>query len=504
MGDENTILDAVAARHLLRRTGFGASQVDVDRLSDPGNLTSRGQAVDELLNFTPSNFRPNAARDDRDKAHNKWLKYMVRTRSPLQEKLVLFWHDHFATNISVVGDVTFMANQNRTLRRNCKGNMRDLVKAINKDAAMMRFLDTDDNRKAQPNENYARELQELLTLGVNDLAGNANYTQADIVQIARAFTGWRYDDKGAPYLDDSPHDFQYPPNGPNYPGPNRGNKVIYTTTGGFGPGGSAFANGTTIPEGEGEIDKVIDIIFSHTDTAGVGFPGGQNTVARRTTKRLLEYFARPFADPIPAADVLKIDEIISISNFDTTFDISALLRAIFTHDIFYPASGSTQNSVKWPMDYVVSTLRLLGMKLKGRDQYVDGGDYQSALTRLRNMGQEVMDPPSVFGWNWETAWVSSAAMLSRYAFVRDCTTARYGSGRTSFKPFDADLVGGLTDPGDIVDRVTLILGVADQLSGGERQELIDYMSTGPEAGNLDAKVNGLFALVLQSPAYQVH
>jgi uncharacterized protein (DUF1800 family) len=489
MGDENTILDAVAARHLLRRTGFGAPLADIDRFTG----MTRGAAADELLAFTPSNFRPNAARDDRDKAHNKWLKYVVKSRFPLQEKLVLFWHDHFSTNITKVQDVTFMANQNRTLRRNCKGNMRDLVKAINVDAAMMRFLDTDNNKKAQPNENYARELEELFTLGVNDLAGNPNYLQDDIVQIARAFTGWRYDDNGSPFLNDTQHDYEAD-------FPSRGSKVIYVGNAGVAArlgGGDIKQPGG---EGAGEIDNVIDIIFSHTDT------NGKNTVARRTTKRLIEYFARPFDTPIPPADVTAIDQIITTSGFASAFDIAALLRAIFTHDIFYPTTGqSAQNSVKWPIDYVVGTLRQLGMKLKGRDQYVDGGDQQSALTRLRNMGQEILDPPSVFGWDWETAWVSSAAMLSRYAFVRDCTTAR-GTGRTSFQPLNL-VDATLTDPGDIVDAVTRVLGVDDQLSAGERQTLIDYLGGPVDLFDYDArntKLNGLFVLVLQSPAYQVH
>lgn len=498
MGDENSTLTDKEARHLIRRAGFGAPLEDVARFTG----MTRGAAADELLDFTPSNFRPNAAGNNRDKAHNKWLKYMIRSRYPLQEKLVLFWHDHFATNITTVQDVTFMANQNRTLRRNCKGNMKDLVKAINVDAAMMRFLDTDDNRKSQPNENYSRELQELFTLGVNDFAGNPNYTQADVFQIARAFTGWRYESNGTPYLDDDRHDIQNPR---NYPLPDRGPKVIYAGNSGVAlrPGGGDF----TQPggEGAGEINNVIEIIFSHSDTgsAPLGIPAGQNTVARRTTKRLLEYFARPFSDPISSADVADIDEIISISNFDTTFDISALLRAIFTHDIFYPVDpASALNSVKWPIDYVVSTLRLLGMKLKSTDQYVAGGDEERALVRLRNMGQEVMDPPSVFGWNWETAWVSSASMLSRYAFVRDCTTARDGSGRTAFRP--QELVDPGLTPAQMVDQVALILGVSDQLSAGERTSLVNYMTAGPEAGNLDAKLNGLFALVLQSPAYQLH
>src|SRR5690349_8951161 len=128
MGDENTILDDDSARHLVRRTGFGASVDDMAHFSG----MSRGDAADELLSFRPAGFRPNAARNDRDHAHNKWLKYMVRSRTPLQEKLVLFWHDHFATNVSKVQDVTAMANQNRLLRLNCKGNMKALVKAINK------------------------------------------------------------------------------------------------------------------------------------------------------------------------------------------------------------------------------------------------------------------------------------------------------------------------------------------------------------------------------------
>jgi uncharacterized protein (DUF1800 family) len=121
----------------------------------------------------------------------------LKTRAPLQSKLVLFWHDHFATGISKVGDAGLMADQIQLLYQLCKGDMRALVKAISKNPAMMEFLDTVRNDKDVPNENYARELQELFTLGVEDFAGNPNYTQDDIVQIARAFTGWRYDGRDA-------------------------------------------------------------------------------------------------------------------------------------------------------------------------------------------------------------------------------------------------------------------------------------------------------------------
>src|SRR5205085_839302 len=138
---------------------------------------------------------------------DKWVGYMMKVKTPLEEKLVLFWHDHFATSATVVVDPKLMTLQNRTLRLNCKGNFKSFVKTMNKKAALMDYLDTNDNQKDIPNENYARELQELFTLGVKDSSGNPNYTQEDVVQIARAFTGWDFDEKGVAFLNADEHDF---------------------------------------------------------------------------------------------------------------------------------------------------------------------------------------------------------------------------------------------------------------------------------------------------------
>ncbi|HEY2387208.1 MAG TPA: DUF1800 family protein, partial [Candidatus Binatia bacterium] len=200
MGDENTVLQDFEARHLLRRAGFGASPADV---RDFTGLT-RGQAADQLLTFKGKAFKPSGKYIE--DSHNKWVKYMIKTKFPLQQKLVLFWHDHFATSNNKVEHPKLMANQIRTLHINCKGNMKTFVKAMNKDAALVEFLDTVRNHKDIPNENYGRELQELFTLGVYDFAGNPNYTQADIVQIARAFTGWDYEyNNGKPLFHDYDH-----------------------------------------------------------------------------------------------------------------------------------------------------------------------------------------------------------------------------------------------------------------------------------------------------------
>lgn len=497
MGDANTVLNAAAARHLLKRTGFGATPAAVAKILKGGD--TRGEAVDRVLKFTPKKFQPGGKGKDPSlqDSHDKWINFMLAAKFPLQEKLVLFWHDHFATSNVKVADTAQMAEQNLLLRLFCKGTFRDFVKAINKNPAMLEFLDTVRSGRRHPNENYARELMELFTLGVLDTAGNPNYLQDDIVQIARAFSGWRYDDKKrTAFLDSDHHDFMAD-------FPERGPKTIFTVRGGFGASGRSFAaNG----EGAAEIDTVIDILFTHTDT------DEKNTIARRMARRLLEYFAHP--EP----DIAVIDAVVAASSFDASWDVGALLRAILVHDAFYetaappPFDGATKKSVLWPVDYVVSTLRVLGVKptanKRGDDLRVVGSD--SIRGSLTDMGQSLFEPPSVFGWDWEAAWISSATLLARFAFVRGVVGARV-KGKSGFHPEKLiDLT--LTDPGAIVDAVTDLLGVDDQLTSAERDVLIAYLTDDgaqpvidlTDADVQNVKLHGLFALVLESPAYQLH
>ena len=459
---------------------------------------TRGAAADRLLKFNPKKFQPGGSGKDPSmrESHDKWISFMIASKFPLQEKLVLFWHDHFATSNAKVNNVRLMAQQNLLLRLFCKGNFRDFVKAINKNPAMMEFLDTVRNRRREPNENYARELMELFTLGVVDTAGNPNYLQEDIVQIARAFSGWRYDeDKLVPFLREESHDFMND-------FPERGPKVIFKSRGGFGPGGRSFAmNG----EGAAEIDTVIDTLFAHTDS------DGKNTVARRTARRLLEYFAH--AEP----DSAVVDAVVTAAGFATNWNIHTLVRAILVHDAFYetavppPFGPTTKKSVKWPVDYVISTLRLLAITPKApRDQDLripDGGAIRDILT---DMGQRLFEPPSVFGWDWEQKWISSATLLARFAFARDVVSARV-KGKTGFHP-EKLIDVRLTAPMAIVDAVTNLLGVTDQLTSAERDVLLDYLTDNGasptinlfDEGIRNTKLHGLFALVLESPAYQLH
>jgi uncharacterized protein (DUF1800 family) len=484
MGDESSTLSEAEARHLLRRTGFDVSAKTVAKWMASG--ITRGEAADALLKFKPQGFKPNGK--SFEDIHDKWVKFMLKTKAALQEKLVLFWHDHFATGISKVNRPDLMTKQNALLRQSCKGDFKALVKAINRDPATMEYLDTVRNSNTGLNENYGRELQELFTLGVKDVTGADNYTQEDVLQIARAFTGWRYDEKNEPFLREQRHDFD----------DDTAPKVIYKTTGQFGPGGVNYAAGG---EGPGEIDAVVDVIFQHRDTQG------HNTVARRIARRLIEFFGTSN----PSQDF--VDDVVGTGPdaFDSTWLISGVLRRLFVHDDFYLGAGApgvtANKSIAWPVDYVVTTLRTLKVKLKGRDLELAGGDFLAIRDHIIGMGQTLFDPPSVFGWDWETNWISSATLLARYGFVRDLTSARDGGG-TSFRPEKLVDVT-LTDPNAIVDAVLTVCGVAGLYSNPEKTALANYLTDG--AGPIDLleddyrgrKLHGLFALVLESPAYQL-
>jgi uncharacterized protein (DUF1800 family) len=489
MGDLNTVITAADIRHILRRTGYGPAARDLKRALKIEGLT-RADAASYILGLkqTPMKPKGNNAYD----VHNRWLKHLLKGKAPLLDKTVMFFHDHFSVSLEQFDDYPEAIRLHLENHYNAAlGNFKDYVKRMNLDAAMMAFLNTLQNNKEIPNENYSRELCELFTLGTHDLNGVPNYEQEDVVQIARAFTGWRVDDEGVPFLNSGQHDYMA-----SYPA--RGPKVLFKGAHGFPGGGASFTAGG---EGENEIDEVVEILFQHTDSDGA------NTVARRTVYRMLEYFC--YGNP----DKAIVDEIVADSNFDSDWNIQEAIRSIIHHDVFYatsalqPFSATTKKSVKWPVDLIVGTLRILKLKPQGKELYHRGGDYLTLYTHSLNMGQTIGNPPSVFGWDWEDGWVSSSTLLARYTFLRDIADHR-GSGR--FKPeklIDKDL----TDPALIADAVIEALGLTGQFTVAERAEIEDYLSDNGAVTSLDlddydvrnTKLHGAFALVMQSPAFQL-
>ena len=281
-----------------------------------------------------------------------WGGRMLDTRRPLEEKMTLFWHGHFATIESKVRDYRKMLLQNETLRAHATGNFRDLMVAVAQDPAMLYFLDAGVNVKGAPNENFAREIMELFTMGVG------NYSESDIREAARAFTGWNADDLTFVVHSDQ-HD--------------EDDKTVLGETGNF------------------DGADVIDIILR------------QPIAARYITEKLYRYFVREDLRSAP------LDDLAAVLR-DANYELKPLLRAIFlSRDFYSPPSVGTH--IKSPVQLAISTYRKLGItEMPGIP------DFNEATTAL---GQTLFWPPTVAGWARGRAWITPGLLLERGNFVRD-------------------------------------------------------------------------------------
>ena len=283
-----------------------------------------------------------------------WLAdRMLKTQRPLQEKLVLFWHGHFATGNDKVHDYRKMLDQFAMLRENANGNLRNLLIGIGKDPAMLVYLDNQKNVKGHPNENFAREIMELFSLGVG------NYTETDIKEAARSFTGWSLDNNYNQFMNrENLHD--------------EGEKTFLGKTGSF----------------KGE--DIVDIILQQ--------PACSHFIARKLYRFFgREDFSKDFEDKI--ADSLRQNK----------YEISPFLEQVFLSKDFYsPASYGTQ--IKSPVQLVVSTYKKLGISSAPTSPEFAG------LTG--GLGQQIFTPPNVKGWDGGKAWINPATMFQRENVVR--------------------------------------------------------------------------------------
>ena len=281
-----------------------------------------------------------------------WANRMLTTRRPLEEKLTLFWHGHFATGENKVRDYRMMLRQNQMFRRNASGSLRDLLMGILKDPAMLVFLDNGENVKQHPNENFGRELLELFTMGVG------HYSERDVREAARAFTGWT-NDVLAFKFDAAQHDF--------------GQKTFLARTG---------------PLDGGDI---VDTILAQ--------PGTGEFVAAK----LYRYFVREEVTPAVRADLGRLFR-------GSEYRMKPLLKRIFLSKDFYsPPSYATQ--IKSPVHLVVSTYRKLG--LRETPTIPDFGRMTASL------GQALFDPPNVAGWAGGRTWITPSTLLQRGNLFRD-------------------------------------------------------------------------------------
>ncbi len=359
-------------QHLYSRAGFGLSYNDYSKLNkEPkskiiSGLFSNAEKwipllvdVSELKALSASkkmnaknSMTKMSAKDKRDltkKSQQKikelnyaWIKRLEQTNAILNEKMTLFWTNTFVCKDN---NILHIMQYNNTLRKHALGNFRDFVKAIAREPSMSKYLNNKQNVKKNPNENFARELMELFTLGID------NYTENDIKEAARAFTGWSFNENGGYKLRKKQHDY--------------GIKTFLGKTGDF--------NG----------DAIIDIILE------------QENCARFICRKLYSYFVNP------KINEERINELTSI--FFKNYDIKALMLHVFSSDWFY-AEEHIGVKIKSPIELLVGIQKIVPVTFQKEKQL---------LFLQKMMGQTLLNPPNVAGWKGDKNWIDSNTLLFR-------------------------------------------------------------------------------------------
>lgn len=448
---------------LLRRAGFGGTAAEIDEYQALGFAG----AVDRLLNpqlIAQPELEARLDALDLDPATNptwfsdlqvEWFYRMLNTRCPLQEKMALFWHGHFATAQAKVASAALMRQQYRLFLDRGLGNFGDLALGVAKDPAMLIWLDGNQNRAKAPNENWGREFLELFTLGIG------NYGEDDVKAAARAFTGWfftgdRSTAKGKHYINGT---FAFAPRQHD-----AGVKTFLGQTGNWDGG------------------DIVRIVIA------------QPACATFIARKLFSFFVWDAPDD---ATIAPFAATLSQRNFD----LRETLRAILLSPEF-SSERAYRAKVKGPVEFVAGLLRTLGITTPTRD----------TVTVARQLGQELFNPPNVGGWPSGLAWVSPGSILNRANYANKVVTARVASNTVA--AFDPNtLIGGkeLTTPEALADYFIALL-LDGNVTPDERAALVAYLTLNDRgqpapfpsaAKTFDAKVRGLIHLVCSTPAYML-
>lgn len=463
------------AAHLLNRAGFGGTPEEINTLhamglakavdtlvkgeedSDLFPVTSMPQPGDLVAHY----LRTKAAKTEEEKRalfqqqrilerqsinnlRAWWLNRMRYTPYPLREKMTLFWHGHFATSFEKTNVTYQLWQQNETMRANALGNFRILTKEISKDPAMMRYLDTVASAKTKPNENFARELMELFTLGEGVV-----YTEKDIQESARAFTGYRINKPSQQFMAD-PKQFDST------------DKVFLGRTGPF--------NG----------DNVIDIILER--------PECSEFIARKFWK----FFV---SDDPPEPAVKEVAAHFKKSDYD----IASTMKLIFLSEQFY-SPKVVRSQVKSPVQWIVQTARVLDAPLPERGVLDES---------LNQMGQMLFNPPNVKGWDGGKSWISSSTLLFRYnlaGYIVSGKSPQLAGLPKQSGPIAIDLrrvapSAMRADPEKLCEHISQRL-FNGSLPEQERERLLSYLKEN-HAQVDDPALRDFLHLMMSTPEYQL-
>jgi uncharacterized protein (DUF1800 family) len=472
-----TALEREDLEHLLRHAGFGEDERTLERYWGK-RFRSREEVIDAIVDYK-ADAKALKSRSSATDLELEWLERMVASKSPLQEKLQLFWHSHFATQAEGAGVTIYsLVQQWSAIRALARGDFQALVMAVAKSPATIRFLDNESNRAGAPNENFAREVMELYTVGVH-----GGYTQDDVVSAARAFTGWRRE--GDMYKDavfafrERDHD---------------------TDEKSFGP---LFGNQTIANMGVGDGEWVIQRL---TET---------RACAEFLAAKLWQFFAYPMPGYDPAQPPAHVQDLANVY-LASGRSIAEVLRALFNHPEFWSESAR-RSILKSPVELYVGMRRMLRPKVSQRKMIWE-------LTgMLRGMGQSLFNPPTVAGWEGHLSWITTSSLALRYRLANRIATGREDEVRFDvrklFRKFEAPGAPRFSEA--VVDRVLRLLQL-DQVSAAQREAMADYLDTpsggGPNAAGtvvpgsfslveiteeIESKLRGAFYLALALPEYQL-
>lgn len=450
------------AAHLLRRAGFGGTAAEI---ADFAKL-SREDAADRLLNFETLD---NSALDTRlagvtltpglptlAQMTEWWLTRMAYTARPLEERMTLIWHGLLTTELGKVSPrrSQLVLNQNNLYRQNALPRWDDFVKAVGRDPAMLYYLDNIENTEAHPNENYAREQMELFTMGVG------NYTEEDVRQSARAYTGWRITPpdlphplpKGDPAAIKAAYQKAYANYTPEFFIAARqhddGSKTFLGKTGNFGG------------------DDIVGIIMQ-TPAA-----------AKHLCSRLFTEFANYNPSETTVNNLIQVWQ-------QNDHQVKPVVRAILTSDEFY-SMASYRGMVRSPVDFIVGMIRALELDIRPGGRQFNAKSYEA-------MNQILFEPPSVAGWPGGSTWISTGTFFARMNFLDEFFTARRGAEMPIQALADANTVS------EMFERAAAVL-TDGQMASDSQQSIVNYASTLPTH---DEQAAAVAYLTLSSPEYQL-
>ena len=462
--------------HLARRAGFGATPEELDRYQEIGYEA----LVEEFLNPDESRHIPDDLIFRRHvdlhtmQGHNAayWAYRLISTQCPLEEKMALFWHGVFATGEGKLNNLGSLTNQIGTFRRCGLGRFDDLLIELSKDPAMIIWLDNHTNHKDSINENYGREILELFSMGVG------NYTEDDIKECSRAFTGWTV--KNGEYMAMMAQKDSIWPYG----------RILWHheyRDHDHDDGPKTFLG----EEGDFNGQDVVRIICE------------QPATARFVARHLYNFFVAdevpvPQWQHTPPLDPDAIDTLAA-AYVERGHDLRAVLRVLFNSDFFKEARF---RRVKSPAEVIIGTLRKTG-------EYAvpNGGDNGifMIMEEAGFMGQKLLDPPSVEGWHTGEEWITSGSLVDRVNFAAQ----RLGDPS---KPGVKNLVSRVTgasdqsDPDELVNACMEVLGPMD-VSDDTRTMLVEVASRGIEAeptGRASQElILSMFKLIVSSREYQL-